>query len=78
MDPKTFIKVFVINEFSTVVSGGRKFFVLILVSIIALWSIGFSAGTGQYLKRKMDSPFVKFLTVDIPQEKQLKNLISRI
>lgn len=69
MDPKTYFKVFARNEFSTVVSGGRKFIILILISVISLWSIGFSSGTSKYLGKKMDSPFVKFLTVDIPMEK---------
>ena len=59
MDPKTYFKVFARNEFSTVVSGGRKFIILILISVISLWSIGFSSGTSKYLGKKMDSPFVK-------------------
>jgi hypothetical protein len=73
MDPKTYFKVFARNEFSTVVSGGRKFIILILISVISLWSIGFSAGTSKYLKDKMDSPFVKFLTVDIPMNKATRD-----
>ena len=73
MDPKTYFKVFARNEFSTVVSGGRKFIILILISVISLWSIGFSSGTSKYLGKKMDSPFVKFLTVDIPMEKATKD-----
>lgn len=66
MDLKTYNKVFARNEFKSVVSGGRKFILLILIATVSLWSIGFSSGASQYLKAKMDSPFVKFLKVDIP------------
>ena len=66
MDFKAYNKVFARNEFKSVVSGGRKFILLILIAIISLWSIGFSSGASKYLKEKMDSPFVKFLKVDIP------------
>ena len=66
MDFKTYNKVFARNEFKSVVSGGRKFILLILIAIVSLWSIGFSSGASKYLKEKMDSPFVKFLKVDIP------------
>ena len=65
MDFKTYNKVFARNEFKSVVSGGRKFILLILIAIISLWSIGFSSGASKYLKEKMDSPLVKFLKVDI-------------
>ena len=68
MDFKTYNKVFARNEFKSVVSGGRKFILLILIAIVSLWSIGFSSGTSKYLKDKMDSPFVKFLNVDIPSK----------
>ena len=66
MDFNTYIKVFARNEFKSVVSGGRKFILLILIATVSLWSIGFSSGASKYLKEKMDSPFVKFLKVDIP------------
>lgn len=66
MDFKTYNKVFARNEFKSVVSGGRKLILLILIAMVSLWSIGFSSGASKYLKEKMDSPFVKFLKVDIP------------
>ena len=66
MELKTYIRVFAKNEFISVVSGGRKFILLILIASVSLWSIGFSSGASRYLKTKMDSPFVKFLKVDIP------------
>ena len=65
MELKAYIRVFAKNEFISVVSGGRKFILLILIALVSLWSIGFSSGASRYLKAKMDSPFVKFLKVDI-------------
>tara|TARA_B100000780_G_scaffold278335_1_gene251515 strand:- start:54 stop:1547 length:1494 start_codon:yes stop_codon:yes gene_type:complete len=66
MDLRTYIKLFSFREFKTITNNGKKFILLILVSTISLWSIGFSSGAAALLKEKMDSPFVKFLAVDIP------------
>tara|TARA_B110000902_G_scaffold266887_1_gene356689 strand:- start:1786 stop:3270 length:1485 start_codon:yes stop_codon:yes gene_type:complete len=69
MEIRSYINVFAKNEFNTVVAGGKKLIILIIVSTISLWSIGFSSGASKFLKNKMDSPFVKFLTIEIPADK---------
>lgn len=69
MDLKTYIKLFSLREFSSITNRGKKFILLVLVATISLWAIGFSSGASVLLKEKMDSPFVKFLSVDIPAQK---------
>lgn len=69
MDLKTYIKLFSIREFSLITNRGKKFILLVLVATVSLWAIGFSSGASELLREKMESPFVKFLEVDIPATK---------
>ena len=79
MDLKTYIKLFSLREFSSITNRGKKFILLVLVATVSLWAIGFSSGASELLKEKMDSPFVKFLAVDIPSAKSDDNVFkSRI
>ena len=79
MDLKTYLKLFSLREFSSITNRGKKLILLVLVATISLWAIGFSSGASGLLKEKMDSPFVKFLAVDIPSAKADNNVFkSRI
>ena len=81
MDLKTYIKLFSLREFSSITNRGRKFILLVLVAVVSLWAIGFSSGASELLREKMESPFVKFLEVDIPATKaddiKYQSLIKR-
>lgn len=64
MQTKLFIKQFGVPEFYSI--AGRKFsslFVLILILAIALLALGIGTSTINYLRSKMNNPFVKFITV---------------
>ena len=76
MDLKTYIKLFSLREFSSITNRGKKFISLVLVATVSLWAIGFSSGASLLLKEKMDSPFVKFLAVDIPSAKADDNVFK--
>jgi hypothetical protein len=76
MDLKTYIKLFSLREFSSITNRGKKFISLVLVATVSLWAIGFSSGASLLLKEKMDSPFVKFLAVDIPSAKADNNVFK--
>ena len=79
MDLKTYVKLFSLREFSSITNKGKKLILLVLVASVSLWAIGFSSGASVLLREKMDSPFVKFLAVDIPSAKADDNVFkSRI
>ena len=63
---KELVKVFAIPEFQTLIKDRIKLFLLVFTLSIALFSIGFSDGATDYLKIKMDNPFVKFVYVNVP------------
>lgn len=65
MDKRSFITVFGKSELKSILAKWQPMTLLVLVVILALWCIGFSSGAEKYLRQKMDSPFVKFLSVDL-------------
>jgi hypothetical protein len=62
----SFIKVFGIPELKSLLKRWMLLSLLLLIVICSLWCIGFSTGTGAFLKLKMDNPFIKFISVVIP------------
>jgi len=69
MDIKSFAQTFGKPELKAILSRWKGILLLVLVVLVSFWSIGFSNGSEKYLKAKMDSPFVKFLGVEIPYVK---------
>jgi len=58
-----------------------NFFFLVLILMLTFLSIGFANGSLKYLKKKMDDPFIKWVSLDIPytmasQIPELINIIS--
>ena len=81
MQLSSFIKVFVYPEFKALVSNKYKLLLLLIVVITSFWAIGFSNAIQFYLKKKMDNPFVRFITVTINNKtnyEELKDDLSRI
>ena len=70
----SFIKVFIIPEFRALTSNKWKLLLLLVVIITSFWGIGFSSAIQFYLKKKMDNPFVRFITVTVTREANLENL----
>lgn len=68
----SFIKAFFIPELRAIVSKTLMIIGTVLVMSLALWSIGFSNGASEFLKDKMDSPFIKFLSIEIPNSKYIE------
>jgi hypothetical protein len=70
----------VFPEFKALVANKYKLLLLLIVVITSFWAIGFSNGVQIYLKKKMDNPFVKFITVTINNKtnyEELKEDLSR-
>lgn len=78
---KDFNKIFYREE-SKELFGKRllNFFYLVLILIITFISIGFANGSLDYLKKKMDDPFIKWVDVEIPYTlaNQIPDLIELI
>lgn len=57
-----------------------NFFFLVLILVLTFLSIGFANGSLQYLKKKMDDPFIKWVNIDIPytMANQIPELIKTI
>lgn len=72
----SFIKVFIIPEFKALTSNKWKLLLLLLIVITSFWGIGFSGAIQVYLKKKMDNPFVKFITLTIPREANYIELLK--
>lgn len=66
MNIRSFIKVFAVPELKAFLSKWKGIMLLFIVVFVSFWSIGFSSGSEEYLKNKMDSPFVKFLGIELP------------
>ncbi len=69
----SFIKIFAIPELKSILKRIWLLLFLLIVVVAALWSIGFSSGTLRYLKTKMDNPFIKFVSVVLPNNYDDKN-----
>ena len=68
MRVKDFLTIFFKPELISILSRRILIFILIAISFLALFSIGFSSTAKYYLKARMDNPFVKFISVDIPTD----------
>jgi hypothetical protein len=64
----SFIKVFIRPEFYALTSNKWRLLLLLLIVTTAFWGIGFSSAIQLYLKKKMDNPFVRFVTLTITRE----------
>lgn len=79
MDIGSFTSVFAKPELKAILSKWKGILLLFFVVLMSFWSIGFSLGSEQYLKSKMDSPFVKFLGIDLPYTKaQNKDFVDTL
>ena len=64
---KDFKKVFYKNE-GKELSGKKRFnfWILFAILIVTFSAIGFAAGSLEYLKKKMDDPYINWFNVDLP------------
>ncbi|PTM04332.1 MAG: hypothetical protein DA405_07655 [Bacteroidetes bacterium] len=63
---KSFFQQFFIPELRSFLVKLGMILGVISIMFLSLWSIGFSEGTSRFLKERMDSPFIKFLSVNLP------------
>ncbi len=66
MHLKSFHQQFFVPELKSFLAKWAMILGVIGIMFLALWSIGFSSGTAEFLKERMDSPFIKFLSVNLP------------
>tara|TARA_B100000780_G_scaffold279200_1_gene256416 strand:- start:3488 stop:5035 length:1548 start_codon:yes stop_codon:yes gene_type:complete len=78
MDIKSFLKCFGYPELKSLLSNRFGIAVIVIISVISFWAIGFSKGSKAYLKEKMDSPFVKYVSVEIPNDKNDPSFIKHL
>ena len=65
MHRSTFISGFFTPELKTFLRKKWVLLLSLLLMILSLWTIGFNNGSRDLLKDRMESPFIKFLTIDI-------------
>ena len=64
-----FIKLFAIPELKSIAGNRyRNLVVLVFMIMITLFAIGLGISSIEYLRVKMDNPFVKFIKINIPYE----------
>lgn len=63
---KSFFQQFFVPELRSFLAKVGMIIGVIGIMFLSLWSIGFSEGTALFLKDRMDSPFIKFLSVNLP------------
>lgn len=63
---KSFFEQFFLPELKSFLAKWAMIMGVIAIMMLSLWSIGFSEGTSNFLKERMDSPFIKFLSVNLP------------
>jgi ABC-type antimicrobial peptide transport system permease subunit len=73
MHIQSFIKIFAYPELKSILKRIWLLLFLLIIVVAALWSIGFSKGTLSFLKAKMDNPFIKFVSVVLPNNFDDKN-----
>lgn len=66
MDLKSFYKIFGFPELLSIVKNWYAMVLILVVSYFSLWSIGFSNASRDHLAEKMKSPFVEYLSIEIP------------
>ena len=65
MNKKGFIKTFSIPELKSIFGkGGTKIFILIIILLTSLILIGVANGSKEYLNKKMESPWIKFIDIE--------------
>lgn len=64
----SFIRVFALPELRSILKNKFALIVIFLVMLLSLWTIGFSVASQRYLADRMESPFVTYLTIEIPRE----------
>lgn len=70
-----FLKLFAIPELKSIAGKRyRNFVVLVIMFIITLFAIGLGKTSIEYLRVKMDNPFVKFIKINIPYEANVSSL----
>ena len=72
----SFLKVFAIPEFIQLISNKGKLFLVWIIIFVSLWAIGFSSALKIHLKEKMDSPFVKFISIKINNSVNVEKISS--
>lgn len=73
MNLRGYLKTFFVPELKAIIYRWWLLLILVLILALALWSIGFSRGTSQVLAERMNSPFVRFLSIPIPAQRQNDN-----
>lgn len=63
---KSFFEQFFLPELRSFLRKWTMILGVIAIMSLALWSIGFSAGSSSFLEERMDSPFIRFLSVNLP------------
>lgn len=73
MHLKSYILAYLKPELKAILKRRAMLIGIFLVMLIALWAMGFSNGVSRILAEKMDSPFIRFMDITIPQASYGKN-----
>ena len=66
MNKKGFIQTFSIPELKSIFGkGGNKILILTTILLASLIVIGIANGAKEYLQEKMESPWIKFIDIEI-------------
>ncbi len=76
MKINSFIKVFAFPEFIQLINNKGKLLLVWFIVFVSLWAIGFSNSIKIHLKEKMDSPFVKFISIKINSNVNIENVTA--
>ena len=68
MNKASFIQVFGLPELNSIMKNWMGMLFLLFMVVLSFWCIGFSAGSDRHLEEKMNSPFVRFVSVELPTE----------
>ncbi|GEM_PF-1507867 len=78
MERKSFISIFFLPELKSFTKKTGLFLGIVAVMFLALWSMGFSEGSSDLLAKRMDSPFIRFLSITIPSQKAQQSFFDKI
>ena len=67
------MRIFGWPELKAILSNWKGVFMMLVITLSSFWAIGFSRGSEEYLKVKMESPFVTFVGIEIPYKKIREN-----
>ena len=65
MEIKSFVKSFGKPELKSIINNWSSLLLILVVSYLSLWSMGFSRASRTYLSDKMNSPFVEYLSIEL-------------